>query len=334
MAGGLAGGILLVAMSGLYGCGGDDGGGGGIDPLPCAITNVSTGAQTSWLVGVPNTIANLRWDHQGTATAVKIELLKAGLVVSTVAASTANDGFYAWTPSTDGQPNGNDFGLRVSALGETGCSGEKNGLTLTNVAGCSFTWTTAGLDTLNAGDAMSLTWTSASTSGTVDIELWEDAVELKLVGVIAAGIPDNGQYEWDPVDSFNAGTKDRYKLRLSESNVPGCEAYSSEFRLVDNVLCGCAVTGFSADSVWSLGQVMHLDLSQTNGSGFVNLRLLTGALPVAGGIIANNVPVSQVFDWTVSDFGYTGADRTKFHIRATDAADGYCVGVSDVFRIQ
>lgn len=332
----MAGGMLLAIFSGLSGCGGGgDGGGGGTDPLPCSITNVSTGVQSSWLVGADGPV-NVRWNHQGSVTAVKIELLKAGTPVATIAASTDNDGFYAWTPTMGGQPNGSDFGLRVTALGETGCFGEKNGLTLTDVSGCALTWTMSALDTINAGTSLDLTWTSAATSGLVDIELWQDDLggEPQLVGVVAAGTPDDGLYTWDPVDSFNFGTNSYFELRLSDVSVPGCETMSDLFRMIDEDVCTCTVTGFSADSLWIEGQVMHLDLSQANGSGFVNLHLLAGADPVSGGVIASNVPVSQIYNWTVNDYGYTGADRTKFHIRATDAADGYCRGVSDVFRIQ
>ncbi|MBM4131870.1 hypothetical protein FJ250_12730, partial [bacterium] len=72
--------MALMALAAGAGCGGDDGGGGN-QPQPCAITDVSTGAQTSWLVGVDGPV-NLRWGRTGAATTVKIELLKAGAVVA------------------------------------------------------------------------------------------------------------------------------------------------------------------------------------------------------------------------------------------------------------
>jgi hypothetical protein len=83
-----------------------------------------------------------------------------------------------------------------------------------------------------------------------------------------------------------------------------------------------------------VGQSLGLIPEQDFGSGMVDLRLLVGAEPVSGGIIANNVPVGQVCNWIVSDYGYTGADRARFRIRAIDAVDGYCVGQSDVFTIR
>jgi hypothetical protein len=325
--------LSLLAILGV-GCGGGGGDDGGTDPEPCSITNVSTGTVTAWLVGVDGP-ANLRWDHTGPATAVKIELLKAGAVVATVAASTVNDGFFSWLPATGGQPNGSDFGLRVTALGETGCAGEKTGLTLTNVAGCSLAWTVDLPDSVIAGEALPLTWDGSATSGTLDLELWQDDLgsEPQRVGVIAVGMPDEGTYLWDPVDSFHFGTNDWFTLRLADPDVPGCEDVTAPFRMVDDENCACFVTGFPAGAVYSVGSTMNLDLSQDFGSGFVDLRLLAGVEPVVGGQIANDVPVAAVYQWVVSVYGYTGGERTRFRIKATDAADGYCVGLSDVFTI-
>jgi hypothetical protein len=337
LGGGLAAGFLLALGAGLGGCGGGGGDDGGTTPVPCAITNVSVGTDTTWLIGVDGPI-NVRWDHAGSATAVRIDLLKAGAVVAVVAASTANDGLHPWVaPSTGGQPDGSDFGLRVTALGETGCAGEMTGLTLIDVSGCALAWNMGEPDTVSAGNAASLEWTGISTGGLLDIELWQDDLggEPQLVGVVAADTPDDGQFTWDPVDSFHFGTDDWFYLRLSAPLVPGCgAAMFGPFRMIDEELCACRVFGFSAGSAFNEGQSMALSLEQDLGSGRVNLRLLAGAVLVPGGIIADNVPVSEVFNWTVNDFGYTGADRTRFRIKAIDAADSYCVGQSDVFTIH
>ena len=278
----------------------------------------------------------MRWNHTGTAAAVRIDLLKAGAVVAVVEASTPNDGFYAWTPATGGQPDGSDFGLRITALGETGCAGEKNGLTLVDVTGCTLGWTFTHPDSVLAGASWPLTWTSGETSGNVDIELWQDDLgsEPEYVGLVVADTPDDGQYVWDPVDSFEYGTNDWFVLRLSDPHVPGCDAFSEPFRLVDDIVCGTQVLGFSEGSIFSEGDDLVLTFDQHNGSGLVNLRLLTGVIPVNGGLIATNVPVGPAFHWTVNDYGSTEPDRTKFHIQVTDAANGYCVDVSDAFTIR
>jgi hypothetical protein len=327
--------ILMVIGVLMAGCGGGGSGGEPIEPQPCSITGVSTGTESSWLAGLDGP-ANLRWSHTGSAAAVRIELLKAGVVVATVAASTPNDGFYAWTPATGGQPNGSDFGLRVTALGETGCAGEKTGLTLTDVTGCNLAWTSTVVDSLTAGQSTVLTWTGGNTSDSVDIELWQDDLggEPQLVGVVVAGTPDDGSYTWNPIDSFNFGTNDWFELHIADAVVPGCEAVSDVFRLVDNVNCACTIYGISDSASFTLGQTVPLTVSQEHGNGLVILKLMAGAEPVPGGTIVVDIPVEVAWDWAVSDYGYTGADRTKFHVKAIDATDGYCVGISDVFSIR
>lgn len=330
----LAGGFLLAVSVGVGGCGDDDESVGGTEPLPCAITNVNTGARTSWLVGLGEPLV-VRWDHQGSAAAVRIDLLKGGVPVLVVAASAPNTDYFPWVaPTTGGEPDGSDFGLRVTALGETGCAGEKTGLTLTDVTGCNLSWTMTPLTEINAGEALSLEWSSTATGGLVDIELWQNAVEAQLVGVVVRETPDDGEFTWNPVDSFNFGTSDTFYLRLSASLVPGCEASTDPFRMVDAEVCACRVTGFGAGATVSVGDNLGLILEQDFGSGRVDLRLLAGAEPVPGGFIAVDVPVDQVCNWIVTDYGYTGADRERFRIRATDAVDGYCVGQSDVFTIR
>lgn len=326
--------VAMAALVAAAGCGGGDDGGGGNQPQPCSITDVRTGAQTSWLVGVDGPV-NLRWDSTGSAAAVKIELLKAGAVVAVVAASTANDGFHPWTLSTGGQPDGSDFGLRITALGETGCSGELNGLTLRDVSGCALAWDLDLPVAVTAGQALDLSWLSTATTGTVDIELWQDDLgsEPELVGIIVAGTGDDGSYTWNPVDSFHFGSNDWFVLRLADPIVPGCEAWTETFVMVDDVICSCAVSGFQPGGTYVKGSTMNLFPEQQNGSGFVDLRLLAGALPVTDGTIATDVPVGQYYAWVVTDFGFDDNERTRFRIRATDSADGYCVGQSDVFTI-
>ncbi len=331
----LVGGLAVALALGAGGCGGGDDGDDGTDPDPCGITNVRTGTQTSWLVGVDEPVS-VRWDHTGSAANVRIDLLKAGAPVSVIEASTVNDGFYAWTLSTGGQPNGTDFGLRVTALGETGCAGEKNGLTLVDVTDCALEWTFTDLGPVAAGASLTLDWSGGSTSGTVDIELWQDDLgsEPDFVGRIVTDTPDDGQYVWNPVDSFEYGSNDWFVLRLSDPRVPGCETFSAPFSLQDDVVCSTAVTGFAEGSLFDEGDVLALTFDQMHGSGLVDLRLLTGTIAVPNGLIASNVPVNQVFNWTVNDYGSTEPDRSRFRIEVTDAANGYCVDVSDAFAIR
>lgn len=322
--------LLALAIGFVPGCGGDSGG----DPEPtpeCSISAVNTGLVSSWLSGEE---MRIRWTAVGGPGTVVIELLKGGAVVSTIAASTANDGFFSWAAaSTGGQANGSDFGVRVTATGDVDCTSEVNDLTITDVAGCNITFT-ATVDSITAGETFDITWTGNNTSGTVDIELWTSTFGQGLdqqVGTVVFGAADTGTYSW-AVDSFNNGTYGFYRYVIRDPLVAGCEAVSPQFAMIDEENCSIGVFGPATQPLWNNGDQMLITFTSENSSGQVDLRLYAGNLWVPGGVIADNVPAAGEFPWTVSDFGFT-ASSTSYNIRAIDSVDGYCTGESDRFTI-
>jgi hypothetical protein len=320
-------GLLAVLMAG---CGGDDD--PGPEPTPdCAISDVTTGLDTSFLTG---DVVDINWDQNGVPGTVRIELLKGGLVVDTIATSSPNDGFHAWIASTGGQSNGSDFGIRVSGTGEPSCRDEITGLTIIDVTGCTLAFT-AVVDTITAGEDFTITWDSASTSGAVDIELYKSMPNSlgDFVGTIAFGAPDDGSFTWT-TDSFHVGTL-FYRYRIVDALVAGCDVISPGFVMIDEDLCIIDVFGPNEDQEFTEGEVMSLDIDQSpnNGSGRVNLRLYSGNMFVPGGFVADNLAVPDgMLDWEVNDFDW-GLTNTNYRIRAFDASDSYCVGESNRFTI-
>lgn len=323
--------ILILALG--AGCGGDNGGEPEPEPQPdCAISGVNTSLIDSWQSGEN---VSIRWTHNGVPGTVEIELLKAGAVVQTIATGTANDGFHPWIAATGGQPNGSDFSIRVTGTGEAVCSDQIDGLTIIDVAGCSFTFTAEITEEASAGVPFDITWTSVNTSGMVDIELWTAAFGDQVderVGVIALDAPDNGLFTWT-LDSFNNSGDDVYRYVIRDPNVSGCEAVSEKFRLFDNEICSISVRGPTAGQIYDLGDPMPLQIDQNNGNQVVNLRLYTGNEPVPFGNIADNVSVVRDTTWTVADFNHDGA-RNRYRVKAFDAIDGYCTGESESFTIN
>lgn len=324
--------VLALLLTMMSGCGGDSG--GEPDPTPvCAISDLNTSLEDSWLSGEA---VNIRWTQNSVPSTVQIELLKAGQVVETIATGVANSGFYPWIASTGGQTNGSDFGIRVTGTATPSCTSEINGLTITNVDGCNIAFAADFDDTaVLAGDDFEITWTSFHTSGTVTIELWNLVLGGGLdtrVGVIAFEIPDTGSHTWT-VDSFHAGSDD-YRYVIRDVAVAGCEAISPKFAMTDLEICTLEVVGPFLGQIFQLGEQMQIQLDQTNGSSLVNLRLYTGDEFVPGGQIADDVSVVGAgYRWTVTDFNYAG-NTDRYHIRAIDALDEYCTGTSDRFTIS
>lgn len=145
---------FLVALC--AGCAGDQPADTGEAPVACSITGVGTGVRTSWTIGI-DPPAQVRWLHSGDAASVRIDLLKHGAAVAVIADTTENDGYYHWVPDLRGLAGGSGFGLRISAIGEPGCSGEVNGLTLLDYSSCHLAWTLDLPENTLAGMSLDLT---------------------------------------------------------------------------------------------------------------------------------------------------------------------------------
>lgn len=325
--------VLLLALG--SGCGGDGGSEPEPEPQPdCEITGVSTGFEDTWQAN-GTSVVNIRWTHNSVPGTVEIELLKGGAPVLTIASGTPNDGYHPWIASTGGQANGSDFGIRVTGTGEADCRDQIEGLTIIDVTGCNIAFAADIIEETSAGQEIDITWTSQNTSGRLDIELWTAAFGNQVderVGVIVLDTPDDGLFTWT-LDSFNNGSDDTYRFLIRDPNVPGCEAVSTAFRMTDDEVCSIAVRGPQLGDVYDLGDSVPLQIDQNNGSLVVNLRLYTGNEAVPFGNIADNVSVVRDTTWTVTDFNHVGA-RNRYKIKAFDATDSYCTGVSETFTIN
>lgn len=274
---------------------------------------------------------NIRWYASGGGM-VSVILLKADVLVDTIAASTENDGYYWWPASTLGAQSGDDFALRVASTTSEACA-DTVPIELTNTDGCVLALTVDTDMTLVAGQDFEITWDSENTGGHVTLELWKGSLEEVLVAVIAPDIGDNGSYLWQNVDSYNQGTAADYYLRIADTLVDGCGDMAGPFGIVDDEICYIDVTAPIADQTFTIGQTMTIIFDTTNSSGMVNLRLYAGATLVSGGYIADNVPAAGgTYDWVVSDFGFSGP-KNAYRIVVVDADDQYCFGRSVAFTI-
>ncbi len=321
---------LAVVLCGLIvvgaGCGSEDS--AEVEVLTCSITQLSVSGDMTWLTGEP---VSIRWSHNGTPKTVLIEALKDGVVIGTIAQNSANDGFHSWSAATFGQANGGGYGIRVSGTGGSNCADEISGMNITNVTGCEILLAVLP-DTLRAGRDYEISWSRQFTSGLVDIELWRGLGLGDQVGIIAFGIVDTGGFNW-AVDSFHEGTRSDYKIVVRDAQVDNCMAVSPSFMMIDNDVCTISVGGPAQGQVFDEGDVLAFQLVQTNGSHLINLRLYIGNIFIPGGFIADNVSTVRDTSWVVNDFDFDGG-HTNFRVRAFDAEDRYCTGVSDFFTIN
>lgn len=98
-----------------------------VAPAPAGIAVAAPNGGESWKTGTNQTIA---WTYTGNPGAyVKIELLKSGMVISTISSKTsigsAGKGSYRWrVPSSQA---GNDYTIRITSVNDSSVSATSNG---------------------------------------------------------------------------------------------------------------------------------------------------------------------------------------------------------------
>lgn len=336
---------MFILVSFLVQAGCTDSDGPGDSPPPpenCSITITAPAAGASYQVGDPVII---RWTETGTAAQVRIDLLKGGSLVNSIGIF-GNDGHRIWDTSNLGVSSGSDFSIRVTAVGEVGCSATSREFTIINTAGCNFNFTNDfdpdhDPDTplqLIAPQEFEITWESTNTAGLVDIELLRmDLGPEAPVAYIVSGTPDDGSYLW-PVDSFHRGTYEYYRFRISDAQVSGCSALSDRFGIIDDDICVISVTNPESSVVWTAGQTRTITFTaQDSGTTHVNIRLYLGAVFVNDIAVQLAVPApgqEQDVSWLVDTTGSQVPNSSSYKIRVLDAYDEFCSGWSSDFTIN
>ena len=142
---------------------------------------------------------------------VKIELLKSGMVVSTISASAPSNGTFQWQIPAN-QDIGTDYKIRISSLNDamvndisnnTFSIGEKSTLALTSPVGGEY---------LEKGKDATITWTGNVPSN-FKIDLYKNKI---FDNTIAASVPGTGSYSWNVPASIPSGFN--YTIRITSTD--------------------------------------------------------------------------------------------------------------------
>lgn len=324
--------LLLIVLAGAFvlqtGCGGDD------DPADpgqedCTITVTGPVAGEQYLSGEQ---VRITWNEQGSAAEVEIELLKAGQLVGSIG-TVNNDGYQGWDATTMGAVSGDDFSVRVTAVGESGCGDTSGEFAITNTVGCNLAFTFPDTSSLDEGQEFEITWESENTTGFVEIELMR---QDQSVGYVASNTPDDGSYLWT-VDSLHEGTYAFYYLRISDRTVAGCEAESQMFNINDENVCEFWIGSPQGTENWQEGQTVTLSFTAPyTDTDAVHINLYQGTQLVTN--ITNNLAITDHVDpteisWTVTLDGFDSPSN-EYRIKIGDAGDINCVTWSETFVIM
>jgi 5-hydroxyisourate hydrolase-like protein (transthyretin family) len=197
------------------------------NPTP-TITVTSPNGGESWQVGSTQMI---KWSYAGNpGSAVKIELLKAGVVNQTINSSTSigsnGSGSYSWAiPSL--QAAGGDYKIRVSSTSNGACADTSdNQFTITNTIPSAITVSSPnGGENWQVGSTQTIRWTYTGNPGSaVKIELLKAGVVNQTISSSTSiGSNGSGSFAWTVPSSQVVGSD--YKIKINNAS---SSAYSDE----------------------------------------------------------------------------------------------------------
>lgn len=275
---------------------------------------------------------NLRWEAAGGGE-VAITLLRAGAELGTIHGATANDGYYQWTVDSMGGPPAADYSVAVVGLDDAACADTLAPLTILDESQCGIT-PAVRETTVDAGDDVHIVWSSAGTSGRVDVSLWYGPLEGTRIAELAAGIPDDGAWVWEGAQAFGRGTGDQFFVRVADHLMPACFGLPQQtFTIVDEEICQIVVPEPQSRSIWFEGENMRIEFTALGSRGTVDVLLVAGGGLVVA-VIAGPWPVSEpVFEWTVDvDDEYTGPNDA-YRVLVRDNLNHDCYAYSGIFGI-
>lgn len=187
-------------------------------PPVSSITVTSPNGGETWMRGTTKTIS---WTSSGSPGAnVKIELLKGGVLNSTIVSSTPNGGSggsYSWNIPAD-QTLGDDYKIKVTSTSNSEYNDTSdNNFRISNYIppAASITVTSPnGGETWRRATIRLITWSSVGNVGSnVKIELWKGEV---LSRTIASSTPNDGYQIW--IVPFVQETGNNFRVKITSTS--------------------------------------------------------------------------------------------------------------------
>jgi YD repeat-containing protein len=295
--------------------------------IPDAIAVTSPNGGESWQAGTGRTIS---WTYTGNPGAtVTIELLKGGVVNSTISASTpiGGDGWgsYSWAIPA-GQTTGTDYRIRVTSTSNSAYVDTSD----TDFAVVPPNITVSvpnNYEYWSAGTTQTISWSYSGNPGSsVKIELLKGGVFNSTITANApVGISGSGSYAWTIPAGQASGTD--YRIRVtSTSNGAVVDTSDTDFLIVPTSI---SVTAPNYYEYWSAGttQIIGWTYSGDPGSS-VKIELLKRGVLVR--TIASSTPIGGYggtsYYWAIPADLAAGLD---YRIRVTSTADSAYADTSD-----
>jgi hypothetical protein len=283
---------------------------------PLAIPMVTYPSE-SGIVWNPGTIYEITW-QDFTDPYVRIELLKSGTVVRTIASSRINSGSMNWNVAS--LPSGNDYKIRITSTANPAMTDESdNNFTIEPIAIPSVTYPSATGIVWNPGTIYEITWQDF-TDPYVRIELLKGGV---VVRTIATSRTNSGSMNWNVASTLSSGND--YKIRITSTANPAMTDESdNNFTIVPTanpMVSNPSATGI----VWNPGNIYEITW-QDFTDPYVQIELLKGG--VVERTITSSRANSGSMNWNVASTLPWGND---YKIRITSTVNPAMTDESDNF---
>lgn len=203
-----------------------------IGSIPQGITVTSPNGGETLPLGSNHTIT---WSTEGTLPIryVRIDLLKAGVVLRNIISYTTNNGTYNWTiPST--LPASNDYKIKISQYGSTTVFDESDANFTMGAVSQAITLTSpAGGETWPAGSVQTITWSSTGTTriAYIKLDLYKGGTFVKNILAPYTYIGNTGSYRWTVPTNLPAGAGNDYAIKITNAQNPAVYNMSNNFTI-------------------------------------------------------------------------------------------------------
>ncbi|MHC1725922.1 MAG: Ser-Thr-rich GPI-anchored membrane family protein [Syntrophobacteraceae bacterium] len=286
----------------------------------------------SWAAG---SVHSLKWSYDGNpGPRVKIELLKGGVVNTTISESTPigidGSGSYEWLIKT-GQAPGTDYSIRITSRSDSACTGvSRNNFTIVS-PGFTISSPSYWSSSWPAGTTQKISWDYVGDPGpSVNIDLLKGGqVSQTIAAGASKGNDGSGSYYWTVPGGQTPGTD--YGIRITSTSNSAFKGESEDSFTI--VAPGITVTSPSSGETWTSGAVHTINWRYTGNPGaLVKIELLKGG---AAATISAAAPIGDggygSYSWLIPASQAAG---TGYTLRVTSTSNPAGSGVSQSFSIS
>jgi hypothetical protein len=257
------------------------------------ITVSSPNGGESWAAGSTHSVT---W-ADNIAENVKIELYKAGVLNSTIIASTPSSGSYSW-PIPSGQAAGTDYKVKITGISGSPSDFSDNNFTITAAPTYTITVTSPnGGEYWLPGSTHNITWTD-NISENVIIQLFKNNVWNKT---ITSSTPSNGTYSWTIAAGQAVGSDYKIKI-ISTVNTAIWDKSDNNFTINSSYI---TVTSPNGGESWVRGSTHNITWTD-NISENVMIQLFKNN--VWNLTITSSTPSDGTHPWTIPSGQAAGTD--------------------------